>query len=50
MPFKERLKSGEPRKRPKQSYVPQSWSEYNKSLRKRGMLLISQKYSGQMDA
>jgi hypothetical protein len=40
MPFKERLKSGEPRKRPKQSYAPQNWSEYNKSLRKRGMLSL----------
>ena len=40
MPFKERLKSGEPRKRPKQSYVPQNWSEYNRSLRKRGMLSL----------
>lgn len=40
MPFKERLKSGEPRKPPKQSYVPQNWSEYNKSLRKRGMLSL----------
>src|SRR5258708_13287680 len=40
MPFKERLKSGEPRKRPKQSYVPQNWPEYNKSLRKRGMLSL----------
>ncbi|CAE6872017.1 IS5 family transposase ISAzba3 [Paraburkholderia domus] len=40
MPFKERLKSGEPRKRPKQSYVPKNWSDYNKSLRKRGMLSL----------
>jgi len=41
MPFKERLKSGLPRKRPKPSYVPQSpWSEYNQSLRKRGMLSL----------
>src|SRR6202051_1014360 len=40
IPFKERLKPGEPRKRPKQSYVPQNWSEYNKSLRKRGMLSL----------
>jgi hypothetical protein len=40
MPFKERLKSGQPRKRPKPGYVPQNWSEYNQSLRKRGMLSL----------
>jgi len=40
MPFKERLKSGEPRRRPKPSYVPQDWSEYNQSPRKRGMLSL----------
>lgn len=40
MPFKERLKSGEPRKRAKQCYVPQNWSQYNQSLRKRGMLSL----------
>ena len=38
MPFKERLKSGEPRKRAKQCHVPKDWSQYNQSLRKRGML------------
>src|SRR5215469_14098405 len=40
MPFKERLKSGEPRKRPKRRYVPQDWSQYNQSLRRRGMLSL----------
>ncbi|RZF24058.1 transposase, partial [Paraburkholderia sp. UYCP14C] len=40
MLFKERLKSGEPRKRPKQCYVPRNWSQYNQSLRKRGMLSL----------
>ena len=40
MPFKERLKSGQPRKGPKPSYVPQNWSEYNHSLRKRGMVSL----------
>jgi hypothetical protein len=40
MPFKERLKSGQPRKGPKPSYVPQNWSEYNQSLRKRGMVSL----------
>ena len=40
MPFKERLKSGRPRKRPKPGYVPQNWAEYNQSLRKRGMVSL----------
>lgn len=34
------MKSGEPRKRAKQCYVPQNWSQYNQSLRKRGMLSL----------
>jgi len=40
MPYKARLRDGEPRKRPKPTYAPQSWSAYNQSLRKRGMLSL----------
>src|SRR5580765_8030189 len=39
MPYKARLRDGEPRKRPKPTYAPQSWSAYQ-SLRKRGMLSL----------
>ncbi len=36
MPFKERLKSGKGRKRKKPTYKIKNWSDYNKSLKKRG--------------
>ena len=31
MPYKERLKSGNPRKREKAKYVITNWSQYNQS-------------------
>ena len=40
MPYKERLKSGEARKKPKPVYAPRDWSAYNKSLRCRGMISL----------
>jgi Transposase DDE domain len=40
MPYKERLKSGEARKKPKPGYAPKDWSAYNKSLRSRGMISL----------
>lgn len=40
MPFKERLKTGSPRKREKPCYVPRDWSSYNNSLKKRGKLSL----------
>ena len=40
MPFKERLKSGEPRRRVKPTYAPKDWSAYNKGLRSRGMISL----------
>ncbi|WP_440030473.1 hypothetical protein [Chromobacterium amazonense] len=38
MPYKERAKSGEPRKRDKPTYQVVNWSAYNQILRKRGMV------------
>lgn len=35
-----KLKSGEPRKRDKSKYKIKNWSEYNQSLRKRGMISL----------
>jgi Transposase DDE domain len=40
MPYKERLKSGEKRKKSKPQYVPRDWSQYNKSLRNRGVISL----------
>lgn len=40
MPYKERLKTGEARKRPKTQYVPKSWSSYNASMIKRGRISL----------
>jgi hypothetical protein len=40
MPFKERLKRGEPRCRVKPTYVPTDWSAYNKSLGSRGKISL----------
>ena len=40
MPYKERLKTGIPRKRKKPEYKVINWSEYNQSLRKRGMISL----------
>ncbi len=40
MPFKERLKSGEERKRKKPTYKVKNWSDYNKSLKKRGAMSL----------
>lgn len=40
MPYKERLKSGEKRKRPKPGYKPKDWSAYNKSLQCRGRISL----------
>lgn len=40
MPYKERLKTGAPRKYKKSQYKVTNWTEYNKSLRKRGMISL----------
>lgn len=40
MPYKERLKTGEPRKRKKMQYKVTNWTSYNQSLRKRGMISL----------
>jgi hypothetical protein len=40
VPYKARLKSGEPRKRNKPAYKVTNWTEYNQSLRKRGMITL----------
>ena len=40
MPYKERLKSGEARKRKKPAYRATNWSEYNLSLKKRGRISL----------
>jgi hypothetical protein len=40
MPYKERVKTGLERKREKPQYKIKNWSEYNQSLRKRGMLSL----------
>jgi len=40
MPFKKKLKSGEPRRRPKPVYAPVGWSAYNKSLQCRGRISL----------
>ena len=40
MPYKERLKTGVARKREKSKYKVTNWTEYNKSLRRRGMISI----------
>jgi len=40
MPYKERLKTGAPRKREKTKYKITNWSSYNQSLRKRGMISL----------
>lgn len=40
MPYKERLKTGLKRKREEPKYKVQNWTEYNQSLRKRGMISL----------
>jgi hypothetical protein len=40
MPYKERLKSGNSRKRKKAEYKVTNWSQYNQSLRKRGKISL----------
>lgn len=40
MPYKERAKTGLPRKIDKPKYKITNWSQYNKSLRKRGMISL----------
>ena len=40
MPYKERLKTGEERKRKKPQYRERNTSEYNRSLRRRGMISL----------
>lgn len=40
MPYKERLKKGDARIRKKACYKVKNWSEYNKSLKKRGCLSL----------
>ncbi|MEN3813491.1 IS5 family transposase, partial [Chromobacterium piscinae] len=40
MPYKERAKSGEPRKRAKPTYQVTNWTAYNQRLRKRGMITL----------
>ncbi|RYE18868.1 MAG: IS5 family transposase [Sphingobacteriaceae bacterium] len=40
MPYKERVKTGLERKREKPKYKVQNWTEYNQSLRKRGMISL----------
>ena len=38
MPYKERLKSGNPKKREKAKYGITNWSQYNQSLKNRGKI------------
>ncbi len=40
MPYKARLKTGEPRKRPKPNYAVSNAHEYNESLKRRGQLSL----------
>jgi hypothetical protein len=40
MPYKERLKTGNPRKRKKTQYKVENWTEYNQSLKNRGALSL----------
>ncbi|WP_157654907.1 hypothetical protein [Burkholderia ubonensis] len=40
MPYKARLKTGEPRKRPKPNYAVTNAREYNESLKRRGQLSL----------
>ena len=40
MPYKARLKTGEPRKRPKPGYAVTSAHAYNESLKRRGQLSL----------
>ena len=40
MPYKERLKSGNPRKRAKAKYRITNWSQYNQSLKNRGKISL----------
>ena len=40
MPYKEREKTGLPRKKDKPKYKVTNWSQYNQSLRKRGMISL----------
>ena len=40
MPYKERMKKGEPRIKKKANYKVQNWSLYNQSLKKRGQLSL----------
>ncbi|KJW03742.1 hypothetical protein [Rickettsia argasii] len=40
MPYKERVRAGLPRKRDKQKYKVTNWSQYNQSLRQRGMISL----------
>ena len=40
MPYKERVKTGLERKMPKPQYKIQNWTEYNQSLRKKGMISL----------
>lgn len=40
MPYKERAKTGLPRKIEEPKYKITNWSQYNESLRKRGMISL----------
>jgi Transposase DDE domain len=40
MPYKERLKHGQARKKPKPTYSVTNWHEYNKSLKNRGKISL----------
>ncbi|WP_157654998.1 hypothetical protein [Burkholderia ubonensis] len=40
MPYKARLKTGEPRKRPQPNYAVTDAREYNESLKRRGQLSL----------
>jgi hypothetical protein len=40
MPYKERIKTGEERKRSKAQYKVTNWSEYNRSLKNRGKISL----------
>jgi hypothetical protein len=40
MPYKARLKNGKERRKKKPEYKVKNWTEYNQSLRKRGMISL----------
>ena len=40
MPYKVRVKSGNPRKRKKAEYKVTNWSKYNQSLKNRGKISL----------